>query len=219
MDDMIVYISDPKNSTKELLQLINTFSNVAGYKINSKKSNPHLVMDGDGGGEPRWNTGPSSLGPNEKQKERERIVFGNLLIVITVISDSHLHSPMYFLLANLSFIDLSLSSVTAPKMIADFFCKRRRFYGDIRDDHQCDSGARPVQAPSPRVPKDLAGDIPIVWGLFITGRPEASPGAQTCAFFLPRGRLGRKLASGAAPHLGSVHSPTAFTLTSQVQIS
>ena len=36
--DMIVYISDPKNSTKELLQLINTFSNVAGYKINSKKS-------------------------------------------------------------------------------------------------------------------------------------------------------------------------------------
>ena len=36
-DDMIVYISDPKNSTKELRQLINTFSNVARYKINSKK--------------------------------------------------------------------------------------------------------------------------------------------------------------------------------------
>ena len=35
-DDMIVYISDTKNSTKELLQLINTFSTVAGYKINSK---------------------------------------------------------------------------------------------------------------------------------------------------------------------------------------
>ena len=34
---MIVYVSDPKNSTRELLQLINTFSNVAGYKINSKK--------------------------------------------------------------------------------------------------------------------------------------------------------------------------------------
>ena len=33
-DDNIVYISDPKNSTKELLQLINIFSNVAGYKIN-----------------------------------------------------------------------------------------------------------------------------------------------------------------------------------------
>ena len=35
---MIVYIRDPKNSNQELLQLINTFSNVAGYKINSKKS-------------------------------------------------------------------------------------------------------------------------------------------------------------------------------------
>ena len=35
---MIVYISDPKNSTRELLQLINTFSTVAEYKINSKKS-------------------------------------------------------------------------------------------------------------------------------------------------------------------------------------
>ena len=35
---MIIYISDPKNFTRELLQLINIFSNVAGYKINSKKS-------------------------------------------------------------------------------------------------------------------------------------------------------------------------------------
>ena len=35
---MIVYISDPKNSTRELLNLINNFSEVAGYKINSKKS-------------------------------------------------------------------------------------------------------------------------------------------------------------------------------------
>ncbi|XP_032197673.1 olfactory receptor 4F4-like [Mustela erminea] len=53
------------------------------------------------------------------------IVCGNLLIVITVASDSHLHSPMYFLLANLSLTDLCLSSVTAPKMIADFFSKRK----------------------------------------------------------------------------------------------
>jgi hypothetical protein len=34
---MIVCISDPKNSTRELLQLINNFSKVAGYKINSNK--------------------------------------------------------------------------------------------------------------------------------------------------------------------------------------
>jgi hypothetical protein len=37
-DDMTVYISDPKNSTRELLQVINNFSKVAGYKINSNKS-------------------------------------------------------------------------------------------------------------------------------------------------------------------------------------
>ena len=35
-DDMIVYISDTKNSTREILQLIKTFSDVPGYKINSK---------------------------------------------------------------------------------------------------------------------------------------------------------------------------------------
>ena len=35
---MIVYLSDPKNFPKELLQLTNNFSKVAGYKINSSKS-------------------------------------------------------------------------------------------------------------------------------------------------------------------------------------
>jgi hypothetical protein len=35
---MIVYISDPKKSTRVLLILINSFSAVAGYKINSNKS-------------------------------------------------------------------------------------------------------------------------------------------------------------------------------------
>jgi predicted transcriptional regulator YheO len=35
---MIVYISNPKNSTRELLNLINSFNAVAGYKINSNKS-------------------------------------------------------------------------------------------------------------------------------------------------------------------------------------
>jgi hypothetical protein len=37
-DDMIVYINDPKNSNRELLNLINSFSAVIGYKINSNKS-------------------------------------------------------------------------------------------------------------------------------------------------------------------------------------
>jgi hypothetical protein len=40
--NMIVYLSDPKNSTRELLKLINRFSAVAGYKINSNKSGAFL---------------------------------------------------------------------------------------------------------------------------------------------------------------------------------
>jgi hypothetical protein len=36
-DDMIVYIHDPKNRTRELLNLINSFNEVAGYKINSSQ--------------------------------------------------------------------------------------------------------------------------------------------------------------------------------------
>ncbi|XP_046316677.1 olfactory receptor 4F21-like [Marmota monax] len=47
------------------------------------------------------------------------IILGNLFIVFLVIADSHLHSPMYFLLANLSLTDVGLSSTTVPKMILD----------------------------------------------------------------------------------------------------
>ncbi|KAG3261501.1 olfactory receptor 4K13-like [Ictidomys tridecemlineatus] len=53
------------------------------------------------------------------------IVVGNLLIVISVIFDNRLHSPMYFLLANLSFFDLCFSSVGTPQVIADFLRKRK----------------------------------------------------------------------------------------------
>lgn len=45
------------------------------------------------------------------------IVLGNLLVVFAVTFDPFLHSPMYFLLANLSFIDLCFSTLTVPKMI------------------------------------------------------------------------------------------------------
>ena len=47
-------------------------------------------------------------------------VVGNLLVVSLIIRDPHLHSPMYFLLANLSFVDFCLSSVTTPKLTTDF---------------------------------------------------------------------------------------------------
>ena len=41
-DDMILYIGNPNDSTKKLLELINQFSNVAGYKINIQKSSAFL---------------------------------------------------------------------------------------------------------------------------------------------------------------------------------
>ncbi|XP_040083555.1 olfactory receptor 4K15-like [Oryx dammah] len=47
-------------------------------------------------------------------------VLGNLLVVLLIITDSHLHSPMCFLLANLSSVDFCLSSVTTPKLTTDF---------------------------------------------------------------------------------------------------
>ena len=52
-------------------------------------------------------------------------MMGNSLIILIVTCDPHLHSPMYFLLANLSFIDLGVSSVTSPKMIYDLFRKHK----------------------------------------------------------------------------------------------
>ena len=37
VDDMILYIENPKDSTRNLLELINKYSKVAGYKINTQK--------------------------------------------------------------------------------------------------------------------------------------------------------------------------------------
>ncbi|XP_010183831.1 PREDICTED: olfactory receptor 4S2 [Mesitornis unicolor] len=53
------------------------------------------------------------------------IVAGNVFIVITVISSQCLNSPMYFFLSYLSFVDICYSSVTAPKMIADFLVENK----------------------------------------------------------------------------------------------
>ncbi|XP_004771825.1 olfactory receptor 7G3-like [Mustela putorius furo] len=44
-------------------------------------------------------------------------VFGNLLIILAVSSDPHLHTPMYFFLSNLSSVDICLTSTIVPKML------------------------------------------------------------------------------------------------------
>jgi olfactory receptor len=46
-------------------------------------------------------------------------LLGNLLMILAVSSDSHLHIPMYFFLSNLSLADVSSISTTVPKMIVD----------------------------------------------------------------------------------------------------
>ncbi|MBZ3886572.1 Olfactory receptor 7E24 [Sciurus carolinensis] len=44
-------------------------------------------------------------------------VLGNLLIILAVSSDSHLHTPMYFFLSNLSLTDIGFISTVVPKML------------------------------------------------------------------------------------------------------
>ncbi|KAM5152790.1 olfactory receptor 5B12-like [Mantella aurantiaca] len=50
----------------------------------------------------------------------------NLLIISLIVTDSHLHTPMYFFLGNLASMDLCCSSVTVPRMLFDFHIKRRK---------------------------------------------------------------------------------------------
>ncbi|XP_031533011.1 olfactory receptor 1G1-like [Vicugna pacos] len=46
-------------------------------------------------------------------------VVGNLVISLAIGSDPHLHTPMYFFLANFSLTDLGLSSTTVPRMLVN----------------------------------------------------------------------------------------------------
>ena len=48
-------------------------------------------------------------------------LFGNLLIILAISSDSHLHTPMYFFLSNLSFVDICFISTTIPKMLWNIY--------------------------------------------------------------------------------------------------
>ena len=45
--DMILYIENPKDSTRKLLELINEYSKVAGYKINTQKSLTFLYTNNE----------------------------------------------------------------------------------------------------------------------------------------------------------------------------
>jgi len=47
VDDMILYVENPKDSTRILLELINEYSKVAGYKINTQKSPAFLYTNNE----------------------------------------------------------------------------------------------------------------------------------------------------------------------------
>ena len=46
-DDMVLYIENPKDTTRKLLELINEFSKVSGYKINTQKSVAFLYTNNE----------------------------------------------------------------------------------------------------------------------------------------------------------------------------
>ncbi|XP_075067037.1 olfactory receptor 6M1-like [Mixophyes fleayi] len=50
---------------------------------------------------------------------------GNIIIIVIAWTDSHLDSPMYFFISNLSFIEILYTSVTIPKLLAVFIGKSR----------------------------------------------------------------------------------------------
>ncbi|XP_015746831.1 olfactory receptor 1038-like [Python bivittatus] len=52
-------------------------------------------------------------------------LMGNLGIILLIQTDRQLHSPMYFFLTHLAFVDLCYSSVIAPKMLANFLAVKK----------------------------------------------------------------------------------------------
>ncbi|XP_030398839.1 olfactory receptor 5V1-like [Gopherus evgoodei] len=50
---------------------------------------------------------------------------GNIVIMVVIRADSHLHTPMYFFLFHLSFVDICYSSVTMPKMLMKFLAEHK----------------------------------------------------------------------------------------------
>ncbi|XP_045877770.1 olfactory receptor 1N2 [Meles meles] len=76
------------------------------------------------------------LGLSEKPEE-QRLLFGiflgmylvtmtgNLLIILAISSNPHLHTPMYFFLANLSLTDACFTSASVPKMLANIHTQSR----------------------------------------------------------------------------------------------
>ncbi|XP_058413537.1 olfactory receptor 8S1-like [Diceros bicornis minor] len=52
-------------------------------------------------------------------------LLGNLMMLLVIRTDSHLHTPMYFFLSHLSFLDICYSSVTVPKLLENLLSQKK----------------------------------------------------------------------------------------------
>ncbi|XP_069068341.1 olfactory receptor 1f45-like [Pleurodeles waltl] len=55
-------------------------------------------------------------------------LLGNTTIICIIGSDCRLHTPMYFFLCNFSFVDICLTSVTVPKLLANILSEKKSIY-------------------------------------------------------------------------------------------
>ncbi|XP_072275221.1 olfactory receptor 2D2-like [Pyxicephalus adspersus] len=53
------------------------------------------------------------------------IFIGNLLIIVLILTDTNLHTPMYFFLSNLSFLDICYSTTTVPRILRDLVSAKK----------------------------------------------------------------------------------------------
>ncbi|XP_007540087.1 olfactory receptor 1L6-like [Erinaceus europaeus] len=53
-------------------------------------------------------------------------VFGNSVIIAAIQGDARLHTPMYYFLSNLSFVDICFTNVIVPRMLANMMSKNKR---------------------------------------------------------------------------------------------
>jgi hypothetical protein len=75
-DDMILFLKDPKNSTQKLLDTINSFSKVAGYKINLQKSLPFLYTNNEQSEKEYMETIPFTSASKKNQIPKSKLYKG-----------------------------------------------------------------------------------------------------------------------------------------------
>ena len=93
-DDMTLYIENPKDATRKLLELINEFGEVAGYKINAQKSLAFLYTNDEKseteikGNTPIYHCNKKNKIPRNKPKEKKDLYAENYKTLMKEIKDN-----------------------------------------------------------------------------------------------------------------------------------